>query len=103
MPTQCHKVFISFHHGDPKIDPNCGHRWKEKFEDLFHNQYEAIIFKLVQDSDIKDGLLTIVAPILPTSATFNLRKSVSYCNDICTLKDIWLAIELAQRLPEKNV
>jgi len=55
---QRHKVFISFHHGNPSIDSNCGQRWKEKFEQLFHHQYESIISKSVQDGDIQDGILT---------------------------------------------
>ena len=53
-----HKVFISFHHGDKLIDPQCGQYWKERFEYLFHNQYEALISRSVQDGDIKDGLMT---------------------------------------------
>lgn len=58
MVTAKHKVFISFHHGDKKIDPRCGQYWKERFEALFHDYYETIISKSVQDGDIKDGILT---------------------------------------------
>jgi hypothetical protein len=56
MGTQVHKVFISFHHGDRKSDPQCGEYWKERFEKLFQNRFEAIISKSVQDGDIEDGL-----------------------------------------------
>ena len=58
MATIKHKVFISFHHGDKTIDPKCGQYWKERFETLFHDHYETIISKSVQDGDIKDGILT---------------------------------------------
>lgn len=53
-----HNVFISFHHGDPLTDPNCGQKWKEKFELLFHNQFQTLISKSVQDGDIREGVLT---------------------------------------------
>lgn len=55
---QRHKVFISFHHGEPLIDPNCGQRYKERFEKLFDSTHDAIISRSVQDGDIKDGLAT---------------------------------------------
>lgn len=58
MATNKHKVFISFHHGDKTTDPKCGQYWKERFEALFHDYYETIISKSVQDGDIKDGILT---------------------------------------------
>jgi len=58
MATYKHKVFISFHHGDRNIDPRCGQYWKERFEYLFHNFYETLISRSVQDGDIKDGILT---------------------------------------------
>ncbi|MFY9309618.1 MAG: TIR domain-containing protein [Bacteroidia bacterium] len=53
-----HKVFLSFHHGDPLTDPYCGQKYKERFEYLFSSQYEAMITKSVQDGDIKDGITT---------------------------------------------
>jgi hypothetical protein len=53
-----HKVFISFHHGNKFIDPNCGQFWKERFEYLFHDQYECLISRAVQDGDIQEGILT---------------------------------------------
>jgi len=58
MATKTHKVFVSFHHGEKLIDPKCGQYWKERFEYLFHDYYEAIISRSVQDGDIKDGLQT---------------------------------------------
>jgi hypothetical protein len=58
MATKRHKVFISFHHGDKKIDPKCGEYWKERFEKLFHDQFETIISRSVQDGDIQEGILT---------------------------------------------
>jgi hypothetical protein len=58
MATNKHKVFISFHHGVKTIDPQCGQFWKERFEALFHDHYETIISKSVQDGDIKDGIQT---------------------------------------------
>jgi hypothetical protein len=53
-----HKVFVSFHHGDPTIDPQCGQRYKERFEHLFSTYFDATITKSVQDGDIKDGIAT---------------------------------------------
>ncbi len=53
-----HKVFISFQHGNPLIDPKCGQKWKERFEFLFHQQFGSMISKSVQDGDIRDGILT---------------------------------------------
>jgi hypothetical protein len=58
MATDKHKVFICFHHGDKTIDSRCGQYWKERFEALFHDYYEAVISKSVQDGDIKNGLQT---------------------------------------------
>jgi hypothetical protein len=58
MTTSKHKVFISYHHGDKTIDPRCGRFWKERFEHLFHNNYEVLITKSVQEGDIKDGIAT---------------------------------------------
>lgn len=58
MATNKHKVFISFHHGDKTIDPKCGQYWKERFESLFHDYYETLISRSVQDGDIKDGIQT---------------------------------------------
>lgn len=58
MGTKVHKVFISFHHGDKKLDPLCGEFWKERFEFLFQDRFEAIISKSVQDGDIEDGIKT---------------------------------------------
>jgi hypothetical protein len=55
MPTKVHKVFISFHHGDKKKDPQCGEYWKERFEHLFHDTFEVIISKSIHDGDIEDG------------------------------------------------
>jgi hypothetical protein len=51
-----HKAFLCFHHGDPLTDPFCGQRYKERFENLFHYEYEAIITKSVQDGDINEGI-----------------------------------------------
>ena len=53
-----HKVFISFHHGNKILDPLCGEYWKEKIEQLFHDQYECLISKSVQDGDIEDWIST---------------------------------------------
>lgn len=53
-----HKVFLSFHHGDPLTDPYCGQKYKERFEHLFSSYYNAVISRSVQDGDIKDGLAT---------------------------------------------
>ncbi len=53
-----HKVFISFHHGEPLSDPYCGQKYKERFERLFSLHYDTIISKSVQDGDIKDGITT---------------------------------------------
>lgn len=58
MISKRHKVFISFHHGDPKTDPYCGQKYKERFEKLFSQNYGTIISKSVQDGDIQDGILT---------------------------------------------
>jgi len=58
MDTKVHKVFLSFHHGDKILDPKCGDYWKERFEYLFQNKFNAIISKSVQDGDIEDGLKT---------------------------------------------
>lgn len=58
MSTPKHKVFISFHHGDIQLDPKCGQYWKDRFEYLFHNQFEALISRSVQDGDISDGIMT---------------------------------------------
>lgn len=58
MAKKKHKVFVSFHHGNKKIDPKCGEYWKERFEKLFHDQFETIISKSVQDGEIEDGLKT---------------------------------------------
>jgi MTH538 TIR-like domain (DUF1863) len=58
MDIPKHRVFISFHHGFPSLDPKCGEYWKNRFEQLFHDEYEAIISHSVQDGDINDGLAT---------------------------------------------
>lgn len=58
MPTPRHKVFLSFHHGDPLRDPYCGQKYKERFERLFSSQYDAMISNSVQDGDIVDGIAT---------------------------------------------
>jgi hypothetical protein len=58
MIMQRHKVFLSFHHGDPLRDPYCGQKYKERFEQLFSAQYNTMITKSVQDGDIKDGITT---------------------------------------------
>lgn len=58
MVTNRHKIFISFHHGDKMIDPRCGQYWKDRFELLFHQQYETVIIRSVQDGDIQDGIQT---------------------------------------------
>lgn len=58
MATKVHKVFISFHHGNRELDPICGEYWKERFESLFQDRFEAIISKSVQDGDIEDGIKT---------------------------------------------
>ena len=58
MITKKHNVFISFHHGNRIIDPKCGEYWKERFESLFQDSYDAINSKSVQDGDIRDGILT---------------------------------------------
>lgn len=57
MTIPRHKVFISFHHGEP-TDPFSGQKYKERFEQLFSSYYDAMITKSVQDGDIKDGLST---------------------------------------------
>tara|TARA_R110001592_G_scaffold88299_10_gene260067 strand:+ start:2786 stop:3634 length:849 start_codon:yes stop_codon:yes gene_type:complete len=51
-------VFVSFHHGEPEVDADCGQRWKEKFEKLFAGRYDTISTKSVQDGDIGDGIKT---------------------------------------------
>lgn len=53
-----HKVFISFHHGNKFLDPACGEYWKERFERLFHDQYECLISRSVQDGDIQNWIST---------------------------------------------
>lgn len=47
MGTKVHKVFISFHHGNKELDPVLGEYWKDRFELLFHDTFEAIISKSV--------------------------------------------------------
>ena len=48
--TKKHKVFISFYSADMK--------WKEKFEELFHDSTDTIVSRSVQEGDIEDELKT---------------------------------------------
>lgn len=58
MESKKHKVFVSFHHVLPEVDPYCGQKYKERFEKLFSGYNDTIISKSVQDGDIKEGILT---------------------------------------------
>ena len=49
------------------------------------------------------GLPAVASIILLTSATLGFRKSVLFSKDICALKDILLAIALAEQLPIEHV
>lgn len=55
METKKHKIFISFHHGDPDSDPSCGQRWKEWFEHLFQDKFDKLISNSVDDGDIDNN------------------------------------------------